>query len=144
MAGELAASIGDVANYMDLAIPRLRGWLAPPLLLAVGSAHEMARLDGEVRRQEVAVRRALGASQFRVVSHALGRVARISIIATFWALPGAVGVSAAVQHVAAGVPLFNVRIYVGLALLLTGAVMLGALRPALTASRVEPAEALAE
>jgi len=138
-------------DYLDSYAAPLRWWGAAvsivallALILAVGSTHEMARLDGEARRQEVAVRRALGASQFRVVSHALGRVARISIIAAFWALPGAVGVSAAVQHVAAGVPLFNVRIYVGLALLLTGAVMLGALRPALTASRVEPAEALAE
>ena len=63
-------------------------------------------------------------------------------VAAVLAIPVAIGVTAAGQGVAAGVPLFDLGPYLGLVLVLMGASLVGVLGPAVRAAEIHPAEAM--
>ena len=144
----LTGPIRTLRGYLDTQAAPLRWWgrvqtvaVVLAFLLALQSIHQIARLEGQARRRELAVRGALGATRVHLVWPLLVGVVRTAGIAGVVAVPGAIGVTAAVQHVAAGVPLFDPVLYLVTVFLVTGAAVLGTLTPALQASRMQPAEA---
>ena len=147
----LTGPIRTLRGYLDAQAAPLRWWgrvqsvaVVVAFLLALLGIHHIARLEGQARRRELAVRAALGAPRSQLVWPLLGGVVRTAGIAGVVAVPGAIGVTAAVQHVAAGVPLFDPVLYLVTVFLVTGSAVLGTLTPALRASRAQPAEAFLE
>lgn len=113
------------------------------LLLALQGAHATALQVSRRRLRELAVRRALGAADLRMLLFVLGGSARGALwgsaVAVFF---GALFV-ALLQKVAAGVPSPGPEAYVAMAALLVASSLLASLKAAREALTVTPAEALA-
>lgn len=111
-------------------------------LLSVASVHAVARQEGEAKRREIAVRRAIGAPPRAIVRAAAAAAVRTWAIATVLALPGAIAVAAAFDESAAGVPTFDLPLYLAVSLALLGTMLVGSAGPILEATRIDPLEAL--
>jgi putative ABC transport system permease protein len=109
------------------------------LIVAVQSAYALARAEAATRRREMAIRLSLGSSRARVVAEMLRKAGGLMATCAFWAIPGATAVAAAISDVSVGV---SAAFYVSLCGVLTAAVTLGTLGPALDVARVPPAEVL--
>jgi hypothetical protein len=113
------------------------------LLAALVGAASVAAVEVRARRRELGVRAAVGASPRRLLTLVLGRNARATAVALLLSVPASVGVAGLLRQASGNLPLFDGGLFAGLGLLLVSASLLGALGPARSAARTDPARVLA-
>ncbi|HEX7124009.1 MAG TPA: FtsX-like permease family protein, partial [Gemmatimonadaceae bacterium] len=112
--------------------------------LALFGAYAVASVMVVERTREIGIRVALGASRRGVLRLVLGEGMLTGLLGVLVGLVGAVSLRPLVASLLFGVEAHDPPTLVGVAVLMVGIATLGALRPALRASRVDPMVALRE
>jgi hypothetical protein len=144
LARPLEAELAD-----QLAIPRLSMLLASAfgataLLLAVVGLYGVMASAVRERVSELGVRAALGATPGRLCASALGRAALVAVCGAGVGLAALLALAPALRSLLFEVSPTDPTALVGSLCLLVAAALLGALGPALTVTRTDPAQALRE
>ena len=112
------------------------------LVLAFTGVYAAMSQSCALRLVELGIRLALGADPRRLVASAVARDAPLVIAGIAVGVVGTVWVTAAVWRDLLLLNALDVRVWVGVGVVLTGAVLLATLGPALRAIRVDPIEVL--
>lgn len=112
------------------------------LILAVGGVYGLVSHSVAQRRQEIGVRMAMGASITRVRRSVLGESALLAGVGLAIGLVLAYGAGRVLAAAMSGVAVLEVSTYVGVVVVLAGAVLAATWFPAVRATRVDPVEAL--
>ena len=131
----------------SIATPRLRAWLlggfgAVALLLAVLGVYGVLSYAVAQRRQEIAIRRAIGADRRHIEALLGGEALRLVLAGQVAGLALALGLGRVVQGVVFGVSPREPAIYLTASLVMAVTVLLTCYLPARRAGRVEPLEAM--
>jgi hypothetical protein len=112
------------------------------LLLAIHGMHATSRQITRRRFRELAIRRALGATDGRLLRHALGGTLRTSLWGAFGAMLGGTFLVALLREGASGVPAPPVSVYMAVTAVLVASAVAASWRAAREALRVAPAAVL--
>jgi len=114
------------------------------LTLALSSFGLYAILEYSVslRREEIGVRRALGAGRGAIARLTLGRSARLYLLGLFLGLEGALFLTSGIEEVGFEGQVFDVPLFLGIGGILAFAAFLGTLRPTRHAVDVSPKVAM--
>jgi predicted permease len=132
------ASLGQRRFYMTL----LGGFAAVALLLALVGIYGVTAYGVRLRRQEIGVRLALGASRQRVLGMVLSDGLRLAGVGVMVGLVAALLLTKLLESLLFGVGSRDPVTFVIVPLALIGAAVLASLIPARTASRLNPVETI--
>jgi putative ABC transport system permease protein len=137
----------DAWVHESISTPRFRAGLltafgALALLLALLGVYGVMSYSVSQRRQEVAVRLALGAERRDILRMMTGEGIRFVIVGQVVGVAAAIGLTRLMEGMLFGVSPTDVRVYLSVSLLLATVVLLTCYIPARRAGRVQPQEVL--
>jgi len=137
----------EAIRQESIALPRFRTLVVMvfsglALLLVVLGVYGVMAYAASLRKQELAIRSALGARRRHLTGLFLGQGARVSLLGTVLGVVLAVVLSRLLSSLVFGVDALDPVVMLGIAPVLVGSVLLACLLPARRAARADPAAAM--
>jgi putative ABC transport system permease protein len=137
----------EAIRLESIALPRFRTMLvmvfgALALLLVVLGVYGVMAYAASLRKQELAIRSALGAQRRHLTGLFLGQGMRVALLGTLLGVVLAAALSRLLSSLVFGVDALDPLVMLGIIPVLVGSVLMACLLPARRAARADPASAM--